>query len=145
MLNWRQQLLSGVEDGTVLQVSDAGDAPLSGRGSNGDLLVQIRVAASRVFRRQGSNLHVDARIPLHTALLGGRVRVPTLEGDTDVRVPQGTQHGESMVLKSRGVPIVSHSLNNSDRGNLFVTFNVQLPRYVFHASRRCCANARSQM
>lgn len=115
----------------ILQVPDAGDAPLSGRGSSGDLLVQINVTASRIFRRQGANLHVDARIPMHTAVLGGRVRVPTLEGDVDVRVPGGTQHGEAMVMKARGVPIVSRHTLNSDRGDLFVTFNVQLPRYDF--------------
>jgi|SRR5882762_3134501 len=108
----------------TIRIRNSGDAPISGKGANGDLLVRVNVASSKIFRRQGSNLYHEARIPLHTALLGGRVRVPTLDGDVDVRVPGGTQQGEEMVLKSRGVP----SVDSSDKGDLFVTFAVQLPR-----------------
>jgi molecular chaperone DnaJ len=114
-----------VEDGMTIRVPNAGDAPISGNGGLGDLLVRVNVAASKVFRRQGANLYHEARIPLHTALLGGKVRVPTLDGDVDVRVPGGTQHGEEMVLKNRGVPAVY----GGEMGDLFVSFAVQLPRY----------------
>lgn len=117
----------GVEDGMTIRIPNAGDAPLSGKGRSGDLLVRVNVAPSKVFQRQGANLHHEARIPLHIALLGGRVRVPTLDGDVDVRVPGGTQQGEEMVLKGRGVP----SVFGNDKGDLFVRFAVQLPRYVF--------------
>lgn len=119
-------LFSGVEDGMTVRIASAGDAPVSGNGSSGDLLVRINVASSKVFRRQGSNIHYDARIPLHTAVLGGRVRVPTLDGDVDVRVPGGTQQGEEMVLKERGIP----SVYGGGKGDLFVAFSVQLPRCV---------------
>ena len=118
--------MAGVEDGMTIKIPSAGDAPLSGRGHAGDLLVRVNVASSKLFRRQGSHLYHDARIPLHTALLGGRVRVPTLDGEVDVRIPNGTQQGEQMVLKGRGVPYVY----NGDKGDLFVQFNVQLPRLV---------------
>ncbi|EGO30979.1 hypothetical protein SERLADRAFT_455437 [Serpula lacrymans var. lacrymans S7.9] len=114
----------GVEDGMSLRVPNAGDAPVTGKGSNGDLIVRVNVTASKVFRRQGANLHHESRIPLHTALLGGRVRVPTLDGNVDVRVPNGTQHGEEMVLKGHGVP----SVFSGDKGDLFVSFSVQIPR-----------------
>ncbi|OCH96677.1 hypothetical protein OBBRIDRAFT_809139 [Obba rivulosa] len=123
---------AGAENGMLLRVPNAGDAPVSGKGRAGDLVVRIQVASSKVFRRQGNNLYHDARIPLHTALLGGRVRVPTLDGDVDVRVPAGTQQGEEMVLKSRGVPSVFAS---GDKGDLFVTFNVQLPRSLTKRQR----------
>ena len=75
----------------TVRVPNEGDAPIGGKGPRGDMLVRINVATSKVFRRQGSNIHYEARIPMHTALLGGRVRVPTLDGDVDVRVPPGTQ------------------------------------------------------
>lgn len=90
-------------------------------------MVRIRVAPSKDFKRQGSNLHHDAKIPMHTALLGGKVRIPTLDGQVDVRVPTGTQPGEEMVLKTRGVPRVY----GGENGDLFVKFNVVLPRRVF--------------
>lgn len=118
------QFCSGVEDGMSIRIPNSGDAPVTGNGSTGDLLVRVSVTPSKVFVRQGSNLYHDARIPMHTALLGGRVRVPTLDGDVDVRVPGGTQQGEEMVLKGRGVPRVF----GGDNGDLFVAFSVVLPR-----------------
>lgn len=108
----------------TIRVPNEGDAPISGTGPRGDLLVRVNVAASRLFRRQGSNIHYEARIPMHTALLGGRVRVPTLDSDVDVRVPGGTQAGEEMVLKGRGMP----SVYGGEKGDLFVSFAIQLPR-----------------
>lgn len=117
----------GVEDGMTIRVPNEGDAPISGKGPKGDLLVRVNVAVSKVFSRQGANIHHEARIPLHTALLGGRVRVPTLEGDVDVKVPSGTQQGEEMVLKGRGMPAVF----GGDKGDLFVSFSIKLPRLVF--------------
>lgn len=115
---------AGVEDGMGIRVSGAGDAPISGRGQPGDLIVRVRVLASKLFRRQGINIYHDARIPLHTALLGGRLRVPTLDGEVDVRVPAGTQQGEEMILKGHGL----NRVMGHEKGDLFVTFSVQLPR-----------------
>ena len=112
----------------TIRVPGEGDMPVSGKGPKGDMLLRVSVAPSKVFRRQGTNIHHQARIPLHTALLGGRVRVPTLDGDVDVRVPGGTQQGEEMVLKGRGLP----ALFTGDRGDLFISFNVQIPRCASH-------------
>jgi len=114
----------GVEDGMSIRVASAGDAPISGKGSTGDLLVRVRVSPSKHFQRQGANLFHEARIPMHAALLGGKLRVPTLDGEVDVRVPGGTQPGEEMILKGRGVP----SVYGGDNGDLYVTFSVVLPR-----------------
>ncbi|KAG5648207.1 hypothetical protein DXG03_006162 [Asterophora parasitica] len=122
---------AGVEDGMSLRVSNAGDAPISGKGPAGDLFVRVRVAPSKSFVRQGSNLYHEARIPMHTALLGGRVRVPTLDGEVDVRIPGGTQQGEEMVLKGRGVP----PAYGGDKGDLFVAFSVLLPRSLTKRQR----------
>ncbi|KAJ7770794.1 DnaJ protein [Mycena maculata] len=117
-------IVPGVEDGMTLRLPKRGDAPISGKGSPGDLLVRLHVAESKDFSRQGNNLYHKTRIPMHVALLGGKVRVPTLDGDVDVRVPTGTQQDEEMVLKGRGVP----SPQGSQVGDLFVSFSVQLPR-----------------
>ncbi|KAI0296150.1 DnaJ protein [Russula brevipes] len=122
---------AGMEDGMTIRVPNAGDAPDHGKGPAGDLLVRVNVAASRAFRRQGSNIYHDARIPLHTALLGGRVRVPTLDGEVDVRVPGGTQQGQEMVLKSHGIQPVF----GGEKGDLFVTFTVQIPRSLTDRQR----------
>ena len=94
-------------------------------GPTGDLFIRISVTPSKNFKRQGADLFHDARIPMHTALLGGRVRVPTLDGEVDVRVPSGTQPGERMVLKGHGV-----APPNRGKGDLYVQFDVRLPRFV---------------
>ncbi|KAJ3882355.1 DnaJ protein [Lentinula edodes] len=123
---------AGVEDGMVIRIPNSGDAPITGTGTAGDLLVRLNVAPSKQFQRQGSNLYHSVKIPLHTALLGGRVRVPTLDGDVDVRVPSGTQPGEEMKLRGRGVPRV----DRNDTGDLFVTFSVTLPRSLTDRQRK---------
>ncbi|TFK20137.1 DnaJ protein [Coprinopsis marcescibilis] len=122
---------AGVEDGMTVCIPKAGDAPISGSGSTGDLLVRVHVARSNVFQRQGSNIFYNAKIPFYTALLGGRVRVPTLDGDVDVRVPGGTQPGEEMVLKGRGIP----SVVSTGTGDLFVKFSLSIPRTMTKRQR----------
>lgn len=108
----------------AIRVKGSGDVPISGRGNTGDLIVRVGVQPSTVFRRQGTNIYHDARIAFHTALLGGKVRVPTLDGDVDVRVPGGTQPGEELILKGRGVP----NVYGGSKGDLYVAFGVQIPR-----------------
>ncbi|XP_006454746.1 hypothetical protein AGABI2DRAFT_182724 [Agaricus bisporus var. bisporus H97] len=122
---------AGVENGMTLRINSAGDAPITGKGTTGDLLVRVNVASSKNFVRQGSNLYHEARIPFHTALLGGRVRVPTLDGEVQVRVPTGTQQGEEMVLKGRGV----RSVYGGASGDLFVSFSMVLPRSLTKRQR----------
>lgn len=107
-----------------IKLTSGGDAPLSGEGHKGDLYVRVIVKPSQVFRRQGTNLYHDSKVPLHTAILGGRMRVPTLEGDVDVKVREGIQHGDEAVLKGRGVK----SVYTKDRGDLIVQWRIQIPR-----------------
>ena len=108
-----------------LRIPQAGHGAPPPHGRPGDLLVRVKVIPSKLFRRQGTNLYHSTRIPLHVALLGGKATIPTLDGEVEVRVPGGTQHGEEMILKGRGV----HSIHGSEMGDLFVAFEVQLPRY----------------
>ncbi|KAG7450240.1 DnaJ protein [Guyanagaster necrorhizus] len=122
----------GVEDGMTIRVPKAGDAPVTGKGTPGDLFVRVSVAPSKQFTRQGVNLFHEVKVPFHTALLGGRVRVPTIDGEVDVRLPGGTQQGEEMVLKGRGVPEVRNGLS----GDLYVTFSVVLPRSLSKRQRQ---------
>jgi len=109
-----------------IRVPGAGDAPMSGNMSPGDLLVRVNIATSKVWRRQGVSLYHDARVPVHTAILGGRVRVPTLDGDVYVAVQAGTQPGDDVVLRGRGVA----PLQGRTKGDLFISFMVEIPRLV---------------
>ena len=126
---------AGVDEGMRVVMGQMGDMPIEGKGRPGDLHVRIEIMPSRTFRRQGSNIYHDRSVPFYTAILGGRATVPTLEDDVQVRVPPGTQHGDELVLRGRGVPIV----NKSSRGDLFVRFNVSIPRWVSHHSSNLTA------
>lgn len=116
----------GVDDGMRIRLDGKGDAPLGGKGRNGDLFVRISVQPSKVFARQGANLYETVSVPFYTAILGGRAPVKTLDRDVEVKVPQGTQPGEEMVLRGRGVK----KLYKEEYGDLIVRFNVSMPRCV---------------
>ncbi|GAA5857572.1 hypothetical protein JCM8547_004277 [Rhodosporidiobolus lusitaniae] len=127
----------GVDDGMRIRLDGKGDAPLGGstpsgiKGRNGDLFVRVNVQPSKVFTRQGSNLYQSVKVPFYTAILGGRAPVHTLDRDVEVRVPQGTQPGEEMVLRGRGVK----KLYKDEYGDLVVKFNVTIPRTLTAAQR----------
>ena len=127
----------GVEDGMRLRVSGDGDAPLTGhatssgkvRGQKGDLYVLIRVATDAKFKRHGSDILHTATIPLTTAVLGGEIQVPTLDGTVRVKVPTGSGTGDRVTLSGMGMKILS-SGRRSGRGDLKVEFTVAMPKYL---------------
>lgn len=125
----------GVEDGMRLRVAGEGDAPPTGtaaapgvRTQRGDLYVSIRVAPDHRFSRSGSDILYTASIPLTTALLGGEVTVPTLEGEVKVKVATGTGTGDRITLSGMGMK----KLGGKGRGagDLRVEFKVQMPKYL---------------
>ncbi|KAG8964258.1 hypothetical protein FRC03_002025 [Tulasnella sp. 419] len=115
---------AGVEQGMTIRVPYQGNVPLEGKGKEGDLLVRVNVQPSKTFRRQGNNIYYEGKIPFHTAVLGDRVRVPTLDGEVEVRIPGGTQPGQEFVLKGRGVSTVY----GREKGDQYVSFSVTIPR-----------------
>lgn len=128
----------GVEDGMRLRVSGEGDAPPSGtsaapgsRTQRGDLFVSIRVSPDTRFSRSGSDILYTASIPLTTALLGGDVTVPTLDGDVKVRVATGTGTGDRITLSGQGMQkLTGRARGFNPRGDLRVEFKVSMPKYL---------------
>ena len=92
----------GVRNGQKIRLAGQGQ-PGSNGGTNGDLLVEIGVAAHAQFKRKGLTVSSDATVNIVQATLGAKVRVATVQGDTDVRIPPGTQSGEKLRLRGRGV------------------------------------------
>lgn len=129
------EIPGGVEDGMRLRVSGEGDAPALGRatgasprGQKGDLFVHIRVAPDPKFGRNGADILFTAAIPLTTAVLGGEINVPTLDGDVKVRVPTGTGTGDKITLSGMGMSKIGGRRGAS--GDLRVEFKVQMPKYL---------------
>ncbi|CAK7229816.1 mdj1 protein precursor [Sporothrix bragantina] len=130
----------GVEDGMRLRVDGQGDAALTGRagggpdsgvrGVRGDLYVFVRVASDPKFSRVGSDILHTASIPLTTAVLGGEVTVPTLDGSVKVRVATGTSTGDRITLSGMGMKKLSGGRRGGGAGDLRVEFKVAMPKYL---------------
>jgi len=125
----------GVEDGMRLRVSGEGDAPVTGTAANpkarsqrGDLFVFIRVAPDARFNRSGADILYTASIPLTTALLGGNVNVPTLDGEVKVKVATGTGTGDKITLGGMGMKRLGG--RGPASGDLRVEFKVVMPKYL---------------
>ena len=119
---WEVDVPAGIEDGQRIRIAGAGHDGDAG-ARPGDLYVEVCVAADERFARQGTELVSRLRVPVTTAMLGGTMAVPTLEGEEDVEVPAGAQHGDIAVLKGDGLP----QLRGKRRGDLHVVFEVVVP------------------
>ena len=119
---WEVNIPAGIEDGQRVRIAGAGHAGPTG-GRQGDLYVEVRVVADERFTRQGTELICRAEVPVMTAVVGGEVFVPTLEGEVAVGVPAGTQHGAVTVLRGQGLP----PLHGGRRGDLHVVFELVVP------------------
>lgn len=114
---------AGVEDGSRIRLSGEGEAGSHG-GPTGDLYVFVELAPHHLFRRDGSALFLTVTLPMTTAIIGGEIDVPTIEGGkARVTVPAGTQSGKQFRLKGKGMSI----LRRTDRGDLYVQVIVETP------------------
>ena len=114
----------GIEDGTAMRLKGLGQAGSSG-GPPGDLLLRIRVAPDARFKRKGDTLYVECRTPAPIAVLGGRVSVPTLNGEAMVTIPPGTSSGTHLRLKGLGIR----------QGDLLATVQIVVPEKPTAAQR----------
>jgi molecular chaperone DnaJ len=114
---------AGIESGQRLRIAGGGHAGEPGARS-GDLYVEVRVGADERFQREGEDLITLVQVPATDAMLGSTVAVPTIDGDDEeIEVPAGTQHGDQVALRGRGLP----ALGRSARGNQYVIFSVIVP------------------
>ncbi len=113
----------GVETGLRLQLSGYGGAGRRG-GPTGDLFVDINVEPHKVFQRAGNDIILTQPISFSHAALGGELTVPTLEGEEEIVIPQGTQAGTKFRLKGKGIPY----LDRRGRGDQIVETKVETPK-----------------
>jgi molecular chaperone DnaJ len=113
----------GLEDGAVLRVPGHGMAGRSG-GRPGNLFVQVLFEPVAGLRRDGPDVLTETQVPLATALLGGEVIVPTVEGRATLKIPPGTQPETQFRLRGQGFP----SLRSRGRGDEIVAVHVEIPR-----------------
>lgn len=114
---------AGVETGTRIRLAGEGEAGLRG-GPSGDLYIFIEVEEHELFQRDGTDLFCRVPVSMATAAIGGDVEVPTIDGGRSrVKVPEGSQSGRQMRLRSKGMP----ALRGANSGDMFIELAVETP------------------
>jgi molecular chaperone DnaJ len=121
---------AGMDEGYQLRLHGEGETPPNG-GSPGDLYVMIHVAPHQYFRRNEDDLLYDLTIGFPQAALGAEVPVPTLEGNTNMKISPGTQPGEIIRLRGKGMP----RFRAYGKGDLLVRVNIAVPEKLTDQQR----------
>ncbi|UOE40406.1 J domain-containing protein [Chryseobacterium suipulveris] len=117
---------AGISDGQKIKLKGHGNPGFNG-GPNGDLYITFNIKEDQHFKRNGNDLGSNIEIDLYTAVLGGEVTVPTLEGNVMLKVKPETQNGTKVRLKGKGFPVYK---KEGEYGDLFVTYTVKLPTHL---------------
>ena len=110
---------AGLAEGQQIRLKGQGVA--GARGRPGDVLITVTVASHPLFERNGADLRLELPVTLYEAVLGGRVRVPTLDGAVELAIPPNTSSGRTMRVKGKGLP------SKDGTGDLYATVRIVLP------------------
>ncbi len=114
---------AGIDNGQTISIRGEGSSGIKG-GPHGDLYITINIKKHEVFTRQGFDVVLDMPISFVSAALGDTVRVPTLDGEVEYKIPEGTQTGTVFKFKGKGIP----HLQARGRGDQYVKVNVEVPK-----------------
>ena len=119
----RVTIPQGVKEGSKVRVAGKGEPGFDG-GPPGDLYLIIHIEPHPILRREEDNLHMDVPVTVREAILGGTITIPTVEGAVNLKIPPGSQSGQTLKLKSKG------ALNpkTKKRGDLMVKLIVKVPK-----------------
>jgi molecular chaperone DnaJ len=125
------EIPAGIHDGQRIRLSGEGHAGTAGARA-GDVYVEVHVRPDERFVREGNDVYTTVDLTITQAALGAVVAVPTLEGETELTFDPGTQPGEIVVLRGRGLPV----LQGFGRGSQRVLVNVTVPRRLTEEQRQ---------
>ncbi|MBE6540634.1 MAG: molecular chaperone DnaJ [Ruminococcaceae bacterium] len=114
---------AGIDDEQRVILRGQGNHGSNG-GPAGDLYVEVRVKPHKLFVREGNDIHFEMPISYAEAVLGAKLTVPTLEGESEFSIPEGTQSGSVFSLRGKGIPQV----HGKGRGDIYVTVTVEVPK-----------------
>jgi molecular chaperone DnaJ len=121
----------GTRDGQRIRLAGKGNAGVDG-GAAGDLYLVIRAGPHPVFTRSGDDILITLPVTVSEAALGSRIEVPTIDGRAQLRIPPGTQNGQKLRMRERGVPSATRE---NMRGDQIVTVEVAVPHVRDERSR----------
>ncbi len=115
---------AGIDDRQNIVLRGQGSAGVNG-GSNGDLIIEVRVKNHKIFDREGNNIYCEVPISFAEATLGAEIDIPVLGGGTEkFKIPEGTQSGASFTIRGRGIA----DINTKRKGDLIFTVAVETPK-----------------
>ena len=120
----RIKIKPGAYSGQRLRIKGKGQPGING-GPNGDLYIVLKIQPDRRFIKEGNNLIHNINIDIYTAILGGKIEVPTMTSSVKLTVPKGSESGKILRLKGKGMPIAKKS---GHHGDLLVKLIVKLPK-----------------
>lgn len=123
---------AGVDNMSKIRVSGGGDCGING-GPNGDLFVVIHVESSNYYKRDGINVFTELEISPAQAVMGDILTIKTLDGEKEIQIPAGVQHGNLVKIKGAGIPIISRP---SQRGDHIVILKVKIPTRLTEQEKR---------
>ena len=121
---------AGIEDGGVLQFSGKGEAVKN--GITGDLYVVVHIKPHKIFRRKGADLYCDLTLKFTQLALGCAVEIPAIDDNLKLNVPAGTEAGEMIQLKNKGLP----NFQRYGRGDMYVKIKVKMPKKLSKNARK---------
>ena len=121
----------GVDTGYQLRISGKGSAGMNG-GPNGDIYIEFKVKPHPIFEREDEDIYLSVPLTVTEAILGCKKEIPTLTGNVILEVKPGTNSGDKVKLKGKGVKKV----NSFGKGNMYVVYNVIMPNKLSMSQKK---------
>jgi molecular chaperone DnaJ len=118
------RIKAGTRDGQRIRLAGKGNAGVNG-GAAGDLYLIIKIDTHPVFTRAGDDIQIVIPVTVPEAALGAKIEVPTIDGRAQLKIPPGTQSGQKLRMRGKGVPSATHE---GARGDQIVTVEMVVPQ-----------------
>ena len=123
--NIKVKIPPGADNGSRVRLKGMGGAGVKG-GPSGDLYIKLTVRPHPVFKRDGDNIYAEVPVTVVEAIAGGKIKVPTLDGQVTMTLPPGTDSGKKFRLKGKGIP----NKRKGIKGDQYAVIKIIVPKNV---------------
>jgi len=128
----------GIDDGSQLRLAGEGEA---GSGGTGDLYIVVHIRRHPIFSRRGLDLHMIKNISFPDATLGTKIDIRTLEDEIELKIPEGTQNGDTLRVRNKGMP----EIRGRGHGDLYVEIHVETPKKLSRKAKKLLEELKNEL
>ena len=128
----------GIDDGSQLRLAGEGEA---GSGGTGDLYIVVHIRRHPIFSRRGLDLHMTKNISFPDATLGTKIDIRTLEDEIELKIPEGTQNGDTLRVRNKGMP----EIRGRGHGDLYVEIHVETPKKLSRKAKKLLEELKNEL